>query len=449
MSKHIKLNASETAYLLDGKPLFCKTFTKAMSFHWPEGLAAVHDKSAAYHINSKGQPAYAAKFVDACGFYEGLASVQDDDGWFHIRPDASHLHKRRFRWSGNYQESRCVVLDHDGFFHIDAQGRDAYSHRFRYVGDYRHGVAVAYGPEGAFHIDLDGNRINTSTFRYAEPFHKAVALVADERGFFHVDRDGRPLHDQRFMRAEPFYNGVAFCQTTDGQLIRLRESGFWTRIADATEPISFTEIKEIANNGTKVGLFVRHSERFPITPETPNWGQDVLLTKNGIEIAKAFGRQLATDLNLGLWSSPVERCRQTCSAFAEGAGAHSSQIEDHTHLGDPGIYLDGSGEHEEAMRTNFHVYALKYLDTGTAAGTRPLHAASEELISFLLDKMQPHDMTLFVTHAFFAAILMSYLGLKAPDWDDWCDYLEGVCILAKGSEVQFRRILGVRGQQAC
>ena len=341
------------------------------------------------------------------------------------------------------------MLDHDGFFHIDARGEDAYPRRHRYAGDYRYGVAVILGEKGAYHVDLDGQRINAATYRHAEPYHKGVAVVADEDGFFHVDRGGRPLHPLRLRRAEPFYNGVAFCQGVDGALLRLRENGTWTRVAETNAPITLGGIQDRLRGGAKVGLFVRHAERHPITPESPDWGNGVPLTARGVEVARNLGRHLEGAWSLGFQASPVPRCGQTCEAVALGAGIESPRISVHTHLGDPGIYLDGTGDHEEAMRQNFHVYATAYLDGGMAPGTRPLSEASEELLVFLLAEMAPHDCTVFVTHDFFAAALMSYLGLKAPDSDDWCDYLEGVCILLEPEGPSYRRFPGQREVTWC
>lgn len=448
MTDHISLNDAETGYLVAGIPQFGRSFVRAMSFHWPEGLAAVQDETGAHHIDSEGRPQYAARFDQTCGFYGGIAAVKDKEGWFHIRPDGSPVHRRRFRWSGNFQGSRCAVLGHEGFFHINTQGADAYAERFLYAGDYRYGIAVVFGSNGAFHINLDGARLNSATYRHAEPFHKGVAVVADERGFYHVDKHGNSIHSQRLRRAEPFYNGVSLCEGHDGDLIRLKENGTWTRIAQDVEPLDPIEIRSKLGNGTRIGLFLRHAERDPITPDSPNWGNSVLLTEHGVEVARQFGTQFA-GVRLGFWASPIARCGQTCAALARGAGIESPPINTHQNLGDPGIYLDGSGNHEEAMRHDFHDYATAYLDDGIAPGSRSVPEASEELLSFLLDKMAPWECTVFITHDFFAAALMSYLGLKAPDRDDWCDYLEGVCLIASTSGVTFRRILGQNRVTSC
>ncbi len=431
------VNENGTGYLVDGRPWPGGTFLVAMSFHAPEGLAAVRDETGAFHVDAEGLAGYDRRYLETAGFYEGLAAVRDERGWFHIRPDGSAAHDRRFRWSGNFQGGRCTVQDSHGFFHIDGQGRDAYATRFRYAGDYRYGIAVAHDATGALHIIENGEPLNGIAYLHAEPFHKGHAVVADREGTFHVDRSGRAIHPLRFRSAEPFYNGVALCRGLDGGLLRLRQNGTWTRIADALAPVTPADVRGFIAGGTRVGLFVRHSRRHPIDHADPNWGNDVLLTERGIADAEALGQVLGGASRLGLWSSPVARCRQTAEAIARGAGRESVRVEEHGHLGHPGIYFDRNCRPPELLRTDYHAFADAYLHNGLAQGMRPIPDASEELLAFLDQHTTGGDCTVFITHDFFSAVLMSYLGLKAPDRTDWCNYLEGVCVLQ--DEVAGRR----------
>lgn len=433
------LNAAEDGYLVNGAPAFDRTFLRAQSFHFPEGLAAVHDEVGAYHIDAAGRPIYEKRYLDSYGYYDGIAAVRDERGWFHIRSDGSALHSRRFRWSGNFQGGRCVVLDATGFFHIDPTGADAYEQRYRYAGDFRGGIAVAHGDDGAFHVKTDGTRLNEATYRHAEPFHKGYAVVEDEHGAYHVDRKGRPIHPLRFRHAEPFYNGVALCRGNDGELLRLRDNGYWTRVATALEPIEADEVARLLQRGERIGLFLRHAERYSITPSTPNWGNDVMLTKRGIESAERLGRLLQGNQSLGLQSSPVARCQETCAAIACGAGRDELPIVTDRVLGDPGVYFDGTGAQEGPMKNDFHAFAEDYLNQGVAPGMLPLSPTSEELLGFLSGRMMPNACTVFITHDLFAAVLMHFLGLKSPDRTDWCAYLEGVCLIATDDKPICRR----------
>jgi len=442
-------NERGTGFLWGGRPCFDRAFLVAMSFHAPEGLAAVRDESGAYHLALDGRPAYERRFVETFGFYEGLATVRDERGWLHIGADGSPLHERRFRWAGNFQGGRCAVQDHHGFFHIDVKGADAYPARYGYAGDFRDGLAVVHGPLGTFHVRSDGRPLTSAMYVHAEPFHKGYAVVADKDGFFHVDKEGHALHAHRFRSAEPFYNGMALCRAREGHLVRLRVNGTWNRVAGDVTPIGLSAIREHLARGARVGLLVRHAERDPITPDTPNWGNDVLLTERGIADAELLGRALATAATVQLWSSPVARCRQTCQAIAAGAGSDGIAVFTHTHLGHPGIHFDGTGEHSELLRRDFHAFVEAYVNEGVAPGMRPAHEASEELLAFLTQHTSKADCTVFVTHDLFSAVLLNHLGLKAPDRDDWCDTLEGVCLIQDGDGTSFRRFEGVREVRRC
>jgi broad specificity phosphatase PhoE len=337
-----------------------------------------------------------------------------------------------------------------GFFHIRADGTDAYPQRYRYVGDFRTALAVAYGVEGAFHIRKDGSRLNSASYRHAEPFHKGLAVAADEHGFFHVDKSGKQVLSLRLAAAEPFYNGVSLCRGKDGGLIRLRRDGTWNRVAESIEPISVPEVRRRLSEGSCVGLFIRHAERQPITPESPNWGNDVPLTDHGEEQSRCLGKELAVGgVRIGLWASPVARSRQTCEALFAGAGGGVPQVLVHHFLGAPGIYLDGTGAHAGPMRADYTAFVAGYLATGGAPGMRPVPEASEQLLAFLEEKMCDDGCTVFVTHDIFAATLMSYLGLKAPDRSDWCDFLEGVCIIRSGTRREYRRFVALERGMPC
>jgi broad specificity phosphatase PhoE len=440
------LDETEKGYLVNGNLVFGKRFLRARSFHMPEALAAVADESGAYHIGLDGAPGYPERFLETAGFYEGLAAVRDSRGWFHIRPNGSPAHGRRFRWSGNFQEGRCAVLDCSGFLHIGPDGTDSYSQRYGYVGDFRGGIAVGHGPEGAVHLRPDGSPLNACRYRFAEPFHKGYAVVADEAGYYHVDKTGRALHGNRFRRAEPFYNGVALCIDSAGRRVRLRENGEYSFVGQDMAPVTPAHVGRHLAEGRRVALFIRHSERHPITPSTPDWGNGVLLTERGAEIAASLGRTLSPAVRLGFWSSPIARCQQTCEAIARGAGVAGLAIATDQRLGAPGIYIDGSGSHATPMRTDYHAFVGAYLDDGRAPGMRSLSEASQQLLEFLHREMAPFDCTIFITHDLFAAALMGFLGLKAPCREDWCDYLEGVCLVSGPDGYEYRRFVHRGGE---
>lgn len=411
-----------------------------MSFHFPEGLAAIRDDSGAYHIREDRTPAYSHRFRRTFGFYENIATAVDDKGWFHISTDGEPLHNRRFLWCGNFQNGFCSVLDSSGFYHIDRSGQGIYPTRFSYAGDFRYGAAVVYLGANAFHINPDGIPLYSKVFRYAEPFHKGFAVVQDDKGFFHIDSRGEPVHDLRLMRAEPFYNEYAFCDDAEGRRIRLQANGHYTLIPETLEPISIGELMKLITKGARAGLVIRHGRRHPIPKNSADWGNSILLTEEGKLEARQFGA-LLKGLSLQTFHSPVPRCRETAQCIMDGARLGETSPIEHQMLGNPGIYFDGTYGHEESMLKDYFGFMEQYLEAGSASGMRNFSSASHDLITEVTLRCRECQISVFVTHDLHAASLMRFTGVKNSNRHDWCDYLEGVCVLIMDEKVSLRRFL--------
>ncbi|MEJ6123597.1 histidine phosphatase family protein [Vibrio sp. 2-Bac 85] len=420
-----------------------------MSFHYPEGLAAVIDASGAYHITASEKQAYPHRFVKTFGFYGGIATVVDVKGYLHINVDGDVIHEHRFKWSGNFQDGLCSVEERSGFYHIKNNGDEAYSHRFSYVGDYRYGIAVAYQGSSAFHINEQGQRLYSQRFEYAEPFHKGCAVVRDSEGYFHIDITGQAIHGLRLKRAEPFYNNYAFCEDHKGRLIRLLENGQYNYVAPKDSSISLNEITNFVSNGNKVALLVRHSDRYEITKDTPNWGNDIPLNDDGKQRAVVFGQAIAKLRDVQVIASPVFRCVQTGQYILKGMKPSSSHSDVNTILGDPGVYFDGTFEHESEMMNDFHGFMDRFLETGLSKGMRALAEASEELCDFIKKIMNKSNISVLVSHDLHVACMMRFLGLKKPDRDDWCDYLEGICFIEDQGKLSVRHLIGLKDESIC
>lgn len=422
----LSLNHAENGYQMGNELVFDKIFQRAMSFHEPEGIAAVRDESGAYHIDNSGKSIYAARYHETFGYYEGLATVRDDQGFFHINTKGEAIHSNRFLWSGNYQGGLCAVQDYQGFYHVDRDGHQAYSERYSYAGDFRYGIAVVRDKDSAFHISSNGNRLYSRDFLHADVYHKGFAVVEDAKGLYHIDKEGMELYKHRFAYLEPFYNGYALGRTNRGDWIRVQENGHYRHLPRKTAIISVREIFQLISSGHRVGLFLRHSERNPIVKSS--WGEEVLLTPYGIEIATKLGARFHGIDGLAIYSSPVERCRQTGIAFADGAGERSSPVESAL-LGSPGAFKNPDFDKAQTITPeNFSRFASQYLQEGFAAGMYPLVSACETLLDFMLQNMKT-NLTLYATHDFFCAGLLDFLGLKHLTPEDYVDYLEGVCLV--------------------
>lgn len=441
-----RVNANGTGYVLANGVAVGGRFLRALSFHAPEGLAAVEDESGAYHIDVNGAARYPKRYLETFGFYGGAATARDERGYLHVGVHGEPLHERRFSWAGNFQDGLCAVEDVTGFYHVTVDGVPAYTARYAYVGDFVRGIAAVRTSASALHIRRDGTRLHDATFRSAGVFHKGIAVVEDERGAFHVALDGRPVHAHRLRSAEPFYNGVALCTHQDGRQIRLRESGYYTYLASSGGEIALDEIRSRITGGARVGILLRHAERQEIRG---GWGDDVPLTPLGVRQATRLGEKLGGLLAKRVFTSPVGRCVETARHLARGAGGEQDPVATSL-LGAPGPFADpGRSSEVKVQPHEFGDYATLYLNCGRAPGMYPLEEACRRLLDGVCEHLEA-GLTALVTHDLFVAGALAFQGLKRPTRADWADYLEGLCVVVEPQgQPEWRHFRGLREIGAC
>lgn len=222
----IKVSADNTHFLFKGNQLFEKNFIEVLKFHSP-GIASVLDNTGAYHINSKGEPIYPARYTRTFGFYCNRAAVSMNEKWFHINELGKQAYQNFFLWVGNFQENLCPVRDYNNkYFHINLDGHKVYSETFIYAGDFKDGLACVKTSGGFYrHIDTSGKYINKIDFLDLGIFHKNYATAKDKNGWHHINKQGRELYTQRYASIEPFYNGFALVTQFDNQKIIIDENG--------------------------------------------------------------------------------------------------------------------------------------------------------------------------------------------------------------------------------
>jgi len=81
----ITIADDKSCHVFENKPLYTKRFLEVLKFH-PPGLAAVLDKTGAYHIDLSGEAVYAQRYLRTFGFYNERAAVVDGSSWFHVFP---------------------------------------------------------------------------------------------------------------------------------------------------------------------------------------------------------------------------------------------------------------------------------------------------------------------------------------------------------------------------
>jgi hypothetical protein len=211
--------------------MYSQRFASVLSFHYPEGLAAVKEGGStrrAFHIKENGDAAYDARFERTFGFYQSLAAVVDFDGrWYHISTNGIPAYASRWNWCGNFakvpptrgdssdgdpaatpsHQLRCTVMRTDdnghnnSYFYIDSSG-EIKCGPYGYAGDFNnHGEAVVLKHSGEWSIiGIDGEEVYMARGKKDSrllfdgmPPHKGIACVKDEEGWFFIDRFGEEV----------------------------------------------------------------------------------------------------------------------------------------------------------------------------------------------------------------------------------------------------------------
>ena len=227
----IILAHDQTYHLINSEPLYTKRFFMVLKFH-PPGVAAVLDKTGAYHIDLNGNAIYTQRYLRTFGFYSERATVVDGNAWFHIFPTGQRVYPESCAWCGNFQDGACAVRDDSGYyFHIDLCGMPLYREKYFYAGDFKDGIAVIQNKDGWYtHIYLDGRYVHNNWFHDLDIFHKGFACAQDSKGWCHIDKTGQPIYIERYKMIEPFYNGFARVEDKYGAMLVINESGVIDRV---------------------------------------------------------------------------------------------------------------------------------------------------------------------------------------------------------------------------
>ena len=191
----IRISSDGTHHVLNRKPLYKTRFLKVLSFHEP-GIAAVLDKSGAYHINLKGVPIYNKRFKTTFGYYQRIAAVCDEEGYYHINQYGNPVYNQHYAWSGNYQETMVPICDlENNYFHLTKNGTLSLRDEFQICGRFQEWRCGCLRKKCFAHqINNHGVFINNRKYRSLWPFHKGFAIAEDCNGFFHINTNGEDAY---------------------------------------------------------------------------------------------------------------------------------------------------------------------------------------------------------------------------------------------------------------
>lgn len=202
----------------------------------------------------------------------------------------------------------------------------------------------------------------------------------------------------------------------------------------ASDTIDLHFLRSLLDEGHRVALFIRHSERPAISPDDKEFGQTLGLTPRGIELARNAGRHFAGVRNAVFYASPMNRCRLPARHFAEGMGLAQPTVTDAEPLGVRGFYYEDPYAVQDSMRRQgYMAYMQDYLTHGTAPHSMPIGPATDQMAAWL----QRHAAALlnvFVSHDIFIASFLTALNLRTYTAENWVGFLHGAALIQEPGE---------------
>lgn len=198
--------------------------------------------------------------------------------------------------------------------------------------------------------------------------------------------------------------------------------------------IDFRHIRQLLDQGQRVILFIRHSERPEISTDDKEFGRHLGLTENGIAMARQAGACFAGIQDAEFFASPMERCRLTAKYFAEGMGV-SAAVADAPQIGIEGFYMqrDTHALHLLMKQHGYMEYMLNYLEHGTAPHLNPIDSATRQTIEWM-QGIARAKLALFVSHDMYITALITALGIRTFTGSDWIGFLHAAVLSFAPSE---------------
>ena len=197
----------------------------------------------------------------------------------------------------------------------------------------------------------------------------------------------------------------------------------------APDTIDFLGIRSLLDQGHRVALFIRHSERPAIRADDKEFGRHLGLTPLGVEMARSAGRRLAGVRDVRFSASPMTRCRLTALHFAEGMGIDLPVVTDADPLGVCGFYYEDPYAVQDRMRRQgYMAYMLEYLQNGTALHSKPIGPATEQTAEWL-QRQTTSQLGVYVSHDIFIASFLTGLNMRTYTADNWVGFLHGAALI--------------------
>lgn len=177
----------------------------------------------------------------------------------------------------------------------------------------------------------------------------------------------------------------------------------------------------------RIAVLLRHGEREAIP--AGSYGNDVLLTQNGVADSTHFGKTLSCFKVNRIYTSPVPRCVQTAECIKKGLSSSAPEIIYDDMLGNPGFHIAdadiaGKAYLEYGCMGVYERFSRGEIVNGLAsADFLRVHP-----IQWLKARTSEKGMTLFVTHDALIAHFAFANGIHAYDAENWINFLDGIIL---------------------
>ena len=185
------------------------------------------------------------------------------------------------------------------------------------------------------------------------------------------------------------------------------------------------------DRGNRVLLMVRHAERPPISDDDPTFGQTLPLTETGRQTSLQLG-ELLRDQAAGaqFLSSPLLRTVMTAEGIAAGMGLPDAPIPTAPELGNSSFYFSDQREvYELFSQSDFFDEIFRYMARGTLRGFNEIHAASDRLEAWCLERFTGR-LGIFTTHDLYIGAYLHARGVETHfTRANWLRFLDAAAII--------------------
>ena len=195
--------------------------------------------------------------------------------------------------------------------------------------------------------------------------------------------------------------------------------------------ISLADVCRAYMRGCRVLLMVRHAERPQISDDDPTFGELLPITEAGCASAHRFGEMLrpcADDVQF--LSSPMRRTMMTAECIAAGMGLVGVPIPTAQELGNSSFYFADQHEvYELFSRSDFFEEVFKYMAQGVSPGFNEIHAASDRLEEWCLERFTAR-LGVFVTHDLYNGAFLYARGVETRfTRENWLRFLDSAAMI--------------------